>query len=126
MADIISHPWIQGKASTHQEFTARYDEVMEATRQMNINQTEMDIDFQIIRARGQQRGQNDKFASNFAETHIFNPCPQEVRGVKKTQLVVTNDSPLTIFSFLYDLVLEVDPNVQISEKTWKLKFEGVY
>ena len=52
MADIISHPWIQGKASTHQEFTARYDEVMEATRQMNINQTEMDIDFQIIRARG--------------------------------------------------------------------------
>lgn len=63
MADIVAHPWMTGEAATHEEFTARYDQVMQATRNSNANA--MDIDFQIARAaraRGAQRSSNDKFA----------------------------------------------------------------
>lgn len=63
------------------------------------------------------------FDTDFYTSHSFKPAVQQRIGEKSTQFTV-NAKSLEVMTALYDLVKAQDPNVTVSNKSWKLKFEG--
>lgn len=55
--------------------------------------------------------------------HSFKEHVQQRLGEKSTQFIV-NSKPLDIMPVLYEMIKAQDKNLTVSEKSWKLKFEG--
>lgn len=63
------------------------------------------------------------FDTDFYTSHSFKPAVQQRIGEKSTQFMV-NAKSLEVMTALYDLVKAEDPNATVSNKSWKIKFEG--
>ena len=133
MADLLSHPWMTGDTATDAEFCASYNEIMKATIQ-RVTQENVDTEFNIDEAEKQsqvrgngQRNSGDKFPKDFEQDRKFKAAPKFESGERNTVFDVSGEEshPLAIMHYLYDLVSSIGENINISDSSWKLKFDGI-
>jgi len=131
MADVVSHPWMQGKQATPEEFANSCRTMLAEAKAARAKQAE-GVDFNISTAGRRRRGQGEKraadqcFAPTFGESHTFAPCPKVSFG-RTTASFALNGLPLGIMMELYDIISEtITTDIKISGNTWKLTFEGTY
>lgn len=138
MADVLGHPWMRGEAATHQDFTAKFNHIMQrAVDTRDGGQEALDVDFQIAGAgrRQNMRGGGGKgdvdINKEWAMGREFRPVVPPRLGQQCTTFTVLGD-PLEIMGALRDVLSGYsakDADLTLSKRAWratvtaKMKFE---
>ena len=136
MADILFSPYMSAETASDEEYNAMYKTIMEQTlEESKIDEQPIDFDWEDAAIASEQRGSGQR--SSNAKKEVIGKGKFEDKPVNMQknqfsttkQIVVKNKDlpPLHLFAYLYDLVTSVGgENIEISEKKWKLKFDGLF
>lgn len=125
MAEFLGSPWMRKPCVSQEEFGALCGKFIDAANSArDSEQNGNGIDFQIPSAERNRRGgegEGPEFNDEFFEKHTF-------KQLDKTQLTdkffVVNTMPLDVMSQLYELIKDKGFDPKVSDKSWKIKFEG--
>ena len=125
MAEFLGHPWMRGQTISQDEFGQHCAKFIEAANSArDAEQNSNGIDFQIPSAERNRRGgegEGPEFNDEFFERHTF-------KKLDKSQLTdkffIVNSQPLDAISQLYELISDKGFEPKVSEKSWKIKFNG--